>query len=753
MTSHSPKRTSWVRPRTVTVLAALTVAAAMLGPSSVAMAASTPNLSHPAPVVDTVVVVLSPFLTWEDVTSGRAPFLQLTARNGAIANMNSITGDPGWPTLAGGALTLSASRWAAGPVGAPADPQHLAAIRAANAASLDPPDIGALGASIHADGGRTAAVGNSDEDTSSPAGIRRPAALLAMDRSGKVDLNLTGPGLLVADPSAPFGVRAGPTQMRTAVRIALADNPSLLVVDPGDLERAHDAPTQNTVQVARNHADAVRALDGVVSDLESAIGSRPALLLVVTPATDKPYYQPPYFGPTIATGLNLHGELTSASTHRPGLITNLDVAPTVLSALGMTSTETMLGEPMTTPSRSVGAFGTRTTTAELHDSIGQLDTLGTSVGAVDYLRDLYFIRFFAWAAAIIALVAAVLALVPSPSWVVGTGRELILFALAVPGGAWLMFLLNRYPITPVQAAAAFGIVTIAMFALVLVLSAVLHTRPEVPLLALSTLTTLVILVDQWTGHPFETGLFSYSIRAGWRYYGMGNEGAALLVGASIVAVGLTCDLFAESRWARPLRIGLMPAVGTVALVTAAAPFAGANVGVVLWGVVAYGVAWLRVNKVPLSWKAVLGMFATIVVLVCAFALLDMVRGGGETHLGRFVSELLSGDFSAVGDLIYRKAANNVGYISQTPYTWLALAMAAAPAATRWAGRRPLATTLRERPALAGALMGVVVGGVAALLTEDSGIVMPALMLFAGGLPALYLCIPAARQKPLDPDVT
>jgi hypothetical protein len=102
---------------------------------------------------------------------------------------------------------------------------------------------------------------------------------------------------------------------------------------------------------------------------------------------------------------------------------------------------------------------------------------------------------------------------------------------------------------------------------------------------------------------------------------------------------------------------------------------------------------------------------------------------------------MRGDFTAVGDLVYRKASNNVGYVSQTPYTWLAVALAGALAAVRWAGERPLVSALRERPGMAGALAGVVVGGIVAALTEDSGVVMPALMLFAGAVPALYLSLP------------
>jgi len=749
MRSNLPQRSATIWRGLATVLLAVAIAAATLAPCA-AFAVT----SASAPKVDTVVIVLSPFLTWGDVTSANGAALLALARGGAVANMNSITADAGWPTVAGGALTLSSSRWTAGPIRTAADPRHLSAIKAANAGSLDAPDIGAFGAALRAARGRTAAVGNSDEDTSTPSGVRRPAALVAMDRDGAVGLPLTAEGLLTADAGAPFGVRADPRQLRTAIRIALADDPALLVVDPGDLERAHDAPGQTPEQSASSHEKAVRSLGDVVADVRSALGSRRALLMVVTPATDKPYYQPPYFGPTIVSGLNLHGELTSASTHRPGLLTNLDVAPTALSALGIQTPATMVGQPMTAAGAgSAGGSGGGGGAAAIDASIAQLDRLGTTVGAIDYLRDLFFIRFFAWGAAIVALLAALVALVPSARLLARPTRWLLLLVLAVPGGAWLMFLVSRYPTTPQQAALAFAVAALGVFALVVGLSTALKSRAEIPVLALSTLTSLVILVDQWTGRPLESGFFSYSIRAGWRYYGMGNEGAALLVAASIVAVGLACDLCAQSRWARPLRLGLMPLVGVVVLLTSAAPFAGANAGVVIWGVVAYGVAWLRVNRVRVTWKSALGMLAAIVAVVAVFGAVDMMRGTAETHLGRFMSEALHGDFSAVGDLVFRKAANNIGYIAQTPYTWLALAGAIALAATRWIGERPLGAALRERPGLAAALAGVVFGAIAAAVTEDSGVVMPALMLFAGGLPALYLCLADLSDKPLDPHVT
>jgi hypothetical protein len=705
---------------------AVVVASSLLAPA--AASAAFQGSSRP-PTSRAIVVVLSPFLTWNDLSPARTPNLWSLAENGAVGNMNSITNDLGWPTAAGGALTLSASRWAAGPIGSAAEPSNLAAARAANADSLAPPDLGALGAVIRESGLKTAAVGNGDEDTSTPGGVRRPAGLAATDRLGRIDNNFTAPALLDSDASAPFGVRANPARLRAGIAIAMLDKPALLVVDPGDLERAHDAPNQTAEQAAASHTAAVAGLDQAVGDLRSMLGTQAAMVMVVTAATDKPFYEPPYFGPTIVWGGDMSGDLSSPSTQRPGLVANLDVAPTVLSVLGLSPTKTMLGQRM----------NSRSTSAPLADRIGRLSSLGTSVGAVDYLRDLLLARWFAYASALIALLAAALALLPFRRIRV-VGRLAILAALSVPSAAWLMFALNRHPTSPQAAWQAFLIAGVLVFAVAAALSFVPKFPAETPVFLLGSLTSLLIAADQWSGRPLETGLFSYSIRAGWRYYGVGNEGAALLVGASIAAAGIACDWAAGGRWAKMMQFGLLPVVGAVVLVTLAAPFAGANAGVAVWGVVAFAVAWMRVNHLRLSPKR-LGILALgIVVLIAAFVALDALRGSGETHLARFFGGAASGDLSGVWQLVYRKALNNYNYIPKTAYTWLAVGIAAALGMVAFVGRKPLGRALHDRPGLSAALVGVLAGSVAALLTEDSGIVMPALMLFAGAMPALYVAL-------------
>lgn len=728
----------------------LALALAFAPPQRAFAASSTqPSASDGA---DVVVVLLTPFLTWQDLSPSATPNLWALATDGAIGNMNAVTADDRWPTAAGGALTLSAGSWArAGAEGLLPAPEPFSALRAENARLLARADIGALGSALRSAGLVTAAIGCNDfgdsADASGSASALWPIAVLAAaDAEGAVDFARTAPDLLAENDSAAFGVLADAAAVGQAAEQALAfiaesdAGKGLLVVEPGDLVRAHYAEEGGP---GGYHRLAVENADAIAGGLRQALLGKQAVLLVVSPATDKPYYQAPFFGPTIAYGSGLHGFLTSASTHRAGLVTNRDFAPTVLSALGVTAPDAMVGSPFASGGAAAVAAGSPSATEE---HVAALIGIGEGTGSVDFLRDRIFIPAFCLLGVALALFAAVAGASPKPSRRVRKAASVaILFALSIPPAAWVMFAFSRYPATVVLAAAAFVLTTLGIFALALGLARLRRGTPELPPLFLSTLTTVVICADQWLGHPIESGLFSYSIRAGWRYYGMGNEGAALVVAASIVAVGLLGDLADKSGRGKLVRLWVLPVVAVIVLVSAAAPFAGANAGVAVWGTVAYAASWLAINRIRISWKSLALIAGAVVVLVGAFVAIDLALGDGQTHLGRFFSAIASGGLPSAWELIRRKLVNAVNYVPRTPYTALAVAMAAALAFSRWRRpARPLERALAGRPRFSGALLGIVVGSALALVTEDSGIVMPALMLFVATLSALYLTLEPAE---------
>jgi hypothetical protein len=105
-----------------------------------------------------------------------------------------------------------------------------------------------------------------------------------------------------------------------------------------------------------------------------------------------------------------------------------------------------------------------------------------------------------------------------------------------------MFMWMRWPQTSVQAVTALIVTAAAVFALAVVL--MFKAPMRVPVAALSLLTAGVIVVDQWLGAPASfTNFFGYSPLLAARFYGMGNEAAAILVGSCL----LRCCSIALSR--------------------------------------------------------------------------------------------------------------------------------------------------------------------------------------------------------------
>ncbi|NTU71171.1 MAG: hypothetical protein HGB10_05060 [Coriobacteriia bacterium] len=721
--------------RALACAVAFYIALAALSPATAfasTAASATPDAS-PARA-RTVIVVLAPYLSWSDLTAEKTPAIHKLLESAALGSLNARSADTGWPTYAGGALTISAGRWATGPTGGPIDAASLDRAREANADSLSPPTLGLLGDALQGAGLRTVAAGASDTSTVA-SGRLRPAELIATDGSGTVNVRFGDSQ--VADASAPFGLRTDTRALVSDVASALTGAPGLIVVDTSDLSRAHDASATPDAYRA-NHAAAVTKLDDLVGELSLLVaqGAGDGVMLAIVPvATNKEWYKAPEFGPLILAGGGFSGEILSASTRRAGLATNLDIGPTVLAALGVEVPAQMLGRPLTS----------RADATSVDERIARYALIDASVGTIDRLRDAWLARWFCYAAIAAIALATLLIAYPMRRAAFAGEAALIVVLAAMPAG-WLMLVVRPWPINDAGALHAFIVATALIVAAAFGVRALWPSRAPAAALFLTTLTSFAIALDQWTGNPFESGIFSYSIAAGWRYYGIGNEGAAILVGSSIAALALAADCVPE-RFAGAVRRFGIPVVGSIVVVTAAAPFAGANAGAAVWGVVAYCIAWAAMNGIRLTWRSAAVTLGAVVVVVAAFSAIDLLQAkSGGSHLARFAGGILQGDISGTAELVRRKLANNLGLLTRTTFTWVALAMAAALVALRFAPGRPLRAGLAETPAYGKAVVGIIVGGLVAWATEDSGTVMPALMLLAGIGPAFVIVLRRQSQQ-------
>ena len=126
-------------------------------------------------------------------------------------------------------------------------------------------------------------------------------------------------------------------------------------------------------------------------------------------------------------------------------------------------------------------------------------------------------------------------------------------------------------------------------------------------------------------------------------------------------------------------------LGGAALIVDGAPQLGADVGGALTLVPTLALLGAGLAGLRLSWRRWLAIGTTTLLVVGGFAVVDLLRPGGPTHLGRFARQVADG--SAVG-VLGRKAYALVGPFVTKPVAAIALAcMVALVAAALWWLRR------------------------------------------------------------------
>lgn len=755
----------WVRAACIAAL----VAACFLVPRTAFAAEKSPSTEH-------VVLVLAPYLTWGDISETGTPNIWRLAETGAMGNLNARSraeeggGEPASPVES--ALAVSAGNWAqpdygsnaafnttetyapgstAGEVyrrlsGISAGGSHLVYLglpqmQRSNGSADNVVVLGTLGQALEDANGLLAAVGNSDATgTPAPAKLMRPAAVVAMDEQGLVRFGDVSEDLLRQAPDAPYGVTTDLEAFRAQVGRITGfarghRGPSLIVLDPGDLYRARRFEPQTTPDVAaRQHAEALTTLDEVVGVAIESAGSDGTVMLVSQAQSNDPGGYLAGVGPAVIAGPGWRGYLTSASTHRIGLVTNLDVTATILNVLGVPVPVQVVGDP-------IQAVLGPAAIAQRAAHLGAVNDAAISVDApkaivINSFIDGYLI-LLALAAIAIAFWRRWPARLTYPAVTVLKAAALLL--LAVPVSTWLMFVFM-----PLPANASLSLTILAgTVALVWGMAALVWWKfgVRVPAMLVCSITALVLMVDQWLGAPLSfSNFFGYSPLMGARFYGMGNEAAGLLLGSSLIAVALTLDQWPDAAWLPAMRRYGVAALGLLVVVTAAAPFLGANVGVAIWGLVGYVVMWALVNGYRVTWKTALVAVGLIVLLIFAFAAIDLASRE-PTHLARSLTSAQQGGLTELWMIVARKAATNARVFATTNWSTVLVAALAFLGFARFLAAKAFADTLAENPAFGYAIVATLAAGTVAFFSEDSGIVIPALMMVypALGLAWLMLC--------------
>ncbi|GAA3422377.1 hypothetical protein [Streptosporangium vulgare] len=581
-------------------------------------------------------------------------------------------------------------------------------------------NAGALGEAVRAAGECTLAIG--------------PGAALALaDRSGAVDVYAPSPAQIRAD-------------VLTRCRV--------MAVDVDDLIRPYVigerlSPDEDRL-TAQQRAAALRLADAKAGAVLTVLPKDVSVLL----AGLSDHGGNPHLRVAMMRDGDVSGRfLGAASTHRDDTTILPDITATMLSLTGIAAPPGVIGIPWQASERRTG--GTEAASVELE----RADVAGETI------RNVGGIFFTAVAVLQVAFYLTAFLLLRRRRGL--TGVRVAAVALAsVPVSTYLVNLTPWHHAGSPVLALVGGIAGCALLLTTAALAGPWRRAPLGPLAVVAGVTAAVLAGDLLTGTTLQlNSVMGYSAVVGARYYGLGNIPFALFAtSVLLLAATIAHRLTRGNRAAAPAVSSVSPVSpvspgggqpggpsgsaagdvaadrtspgGRVSLVAAAVvavlggfamilggwPGVGSDFGGVIAfvpgiAVTALLIAGRRVSIVKLGAFCVAGG-----VIVMSIAYLDYLRPpGSQTHLGRFVGQVFTGEAMEVigrkfGAMLGTLLSPNLMPVVIAAVAFLVYALLRPEQAT--AGVLPAA--FAHSPALRAGLIGTLVSGVVGMLVNDSG---------------------------------
>ena len=405
------------------------------------------------------------------------------------------------------------------------------------------------------------------------------------------------------------------------------------------------------------------------------------------------------------------GLAVSSWTRHSGVVSIVDIGPTILDQLGIVPPVRMEGRPITF-GRTGGDWASRLSWL-----------IDTNKGA--QFRDREISQVTVWFV-VLQIVLTALALVAFVRFGRRAQIAIELAALTLLGFLAATFLAGLLPFYSWGAGAYWAFLFGAGFAIAL-LSWLTTDRAGVTTLivALGILVGLII-IDVATGARLQFNtVFGYSPTVAGRFAGLGNLGYAQLAAGAVLLAGLLAFRIGGRRGAL---VGI--ALLCVAIIVDGAPFFGSDVGGVLSMVPAYAVTASLLLGWRVRWKLVALYGAATLGVLALFAAIDLTRPVSKrTHLGRMIaSGEGSGGFHSVSTLLHRKLSENTGVLFGSIWTIMLPVVLAGIAYLVYRAPGRMRGIHERIPQLSAALVGLGIVAVLGTALNDSGIAIAGVML-------------------------
>jgi hypothetical protein len=499
----------------------------------------------------------------------------------------------------------------------------------------------------------------------------------------------TDAGLAVIDAPAERAVPTNPTTPE-AWSAAWSGCPLALVAGP-------------TIDIEEDPEDELRAADELVGQIAAAVASEPNTLLLVAGSSDSPEHSPEMhvaLAYDSRTDLS-NGLLRSASTGRTPYVQLIDVAPTVLDALGQQQPAAMAGRPIVVSERDVDPEAAR---SELLDAATAAAAHRSNTPGIVWIWIIVSSAYL--------LLALILALFGRARPVLRAGVVIA----AIPGATVLANLVPWWKADHPGLTWGLTIAAATLAMSLLALAGPWRRHRFGPAIAVAASSVLVLALDVVTGSYLQlNSLLGYNPIVAGRFTGFGNMPFAIyaVCGLITLAAVMHGQPTRTARWLAVL-------VGGTLIIIDGTPGLGADFGGVLALVPAIVLLTMLATGLQLSAARIVGALAAGVAAVTVIAIADYQRpADDQTHLGRFVGQLRDG---TAWEVVERKLDASWYLLLHSPVAivapFLVATLVGLFAPKTGPGRQLLATA---RPSEIGAGVGVATAALLGTLLNDSGI--------------------------------
>lgn len=297
-----------------------------------------------------------------------------------------------------------------------------------------------------------------------------------------------------------------------------------------------------------------------------------------------------------------------------------------------------------------------------------------------------------------------------------------LFLLAVPAAFLLMAIINPLDWTGI-------ILDLLGITGGLFLSAYFlgGRKPAQAFALLSSLTSgLVLAGGLWNGYYEYRSLLGYSVVAGGRYYGIGNEYMGVLLGAYIAGISLIIDK--SGPWRRNF-LWVAAFFITVILVH---PSLGADVGGGISALIGLGITNYLWLGQPVRFREIAQLCLLTGLALTLAGIWDLwLNRENMSHWGQLLLAVKDRGWEAFLTIVARKLEMNLGLIRDNPLAILLLVLLVAIPVIHRYPPAIVKKLMAKYPLVISGFTGLSITALAGFLVNDSGIVSAAMIFMFG----------------------